>query len=103
MSPAPGAMSKRPIAPDWARPLTGREGSLFASGDLMLKGEDRPLAPAELEMISEREARLSITEGRYHQVRRMFAAAGNHVEQLHRECVGGLSLPEDMAPVSGSC
>lgn len=81
-----------------ARPLTGREGPLFASGELMLKGEDRPLAPAELEMISEREARLSITEGRYHQVRRMFAAAGNHVEQLHRECVGGLSLPEDMAP-----
>jgi 16S rRNA pseudouridine516 synthase len=41
---------------------------------------------------------LTITEGRYHQVRRMFAAAGNHVEGLHRESFGGLSLPVNMAP-----
>ncbi len=60
----------------------------------MLEGEDKPLAPAELEIVSETEALLSITEGRYHQVRRMFAAADNHVEALHREGLGGLSLPE---------
>ena len=48
-------------------------------------------------MISETEALLSIIEGRYHQVRRMFAATGNHVEALHREELGGLSLPEDLA------
>jgi 16S rRNA pseudouridine516 synthase len=81
-----------------ARPLDGREGGLFASGKMMLEGEDKPLAPAELDVVSETEALLSVTEGRYHQVRRMFAATGNHVEDLHREALGGLSLPDDMAP-----
>lgn len=81
-----------------ARPLKGSEGALFASGDLRLEGDDKPLAPAELEVISQTEALLAVTEGRYHQVRRMFAATGNHVETLHRECLGGLSLPESMAP-----
>lgn len=81
-----------------ARPLDGSEGALFASGRLMLEGEDKPLAPAELEIVSETEALLSVTEGRYHQVRRMFAATGNHVEDLHRERMGGLSLPDSLAP-----
>ena len=81
-----------------ARPLNGTEGDLFASGHLMLEGDDKPLAPADLEVISITEALLSVTEGRYHQVRRMFAAVGNHVEELHRERLGGLSLPEGMAP-----
>ena len=79
-----------------ARPLNGSEGALFASGHLTLEGEDKPLAPAELEVVSKTEALLSVTEGRYHQVRRMFAATGNHVEALHRERLGGLSLPDDM-------
>jgi len=81
-----------------ARPLDGSECALFASGHLMLDGEDKPLAPAELVVVSDTEALLSVTEGRYHQVRRMFAATGNHVEDLHRERLGGLSLPDDMAP-----
>ena len=79
-----------------ARPLNGTEGDLFASGLLVLKKENKPLAPAKLEVVSETEVLLSITEGRYHQVRRMFAATGNHVENLHRESVGGLSLPDGM-------
>lgn len=81
-----------------ARPLAGGEGALFASGELLLEGEEKPLAPAELEAISDTEALLSVTEGRYHQVRRMFAATGNHVEALHRERLGGLTLPGDLAP-----
>jgi 16S rRNA pseudouridine516 synthase len=81
-----------------ARPLNGAEGGLFASGQLMLEGEDKPLAPAELEVVSETEALLTVTEGRYHQVRRMFAATGNHVQNLHRERVGGLALPDGMDP-----
>lgn len=80
-----------------ARPLDGTEGDFFASGQLVLNGEKKPLAPAELVVVSETEALLTVTEGRYHQVRRMFAATGNHVEQLHRERLGGLSLPDDMA------
>ena len=81
-----------------ARPLTGTEAALFASGELMLEGEDKPLSPAVLEIVSPTEARLTVTEGRYHQVRRMFAAVGNHVETLHRESLGGLTLPADLAP-----
>jgi 16S rRNA pseudouridine516 synthase len=81
-----------------ARPLQGNEGALFASGELMLEGESKPLAPAVLEVVSPTEALLTVTEGRYHQVRRMFAAAGNHVETLHRERLGGLALPTNLAP-----
>ncbi|MGO4910571.1 16S rRNA pseudouridine(516) synthase [Pseudorhodobacter sp. W20_MBD10_FR17] len=81
-----------------ARPLNGSEADQFASGLLMLEGENKPLAPAELDIISETEVLLSVTEGRYHQVRRMFAATGNHVEELHRESLGGLSLPDGLAP-----
>jgi 16S rRNA pseudouridine516 synthase len=81
-----------------ARPMTGDEKGLFASGTLMLEGEEKPLAPAELEVVTLTEAVLHVTEGRYHQVRRMFAATGNHVEALHREQLGGLSLPESMQP-----
>ncbi len=81
-----------------ARPLAGTEQALFAAGGLVLEGEDKPLAPAELEVLGPTEARLTVTEGRYHMVRRMFAAAGNHVEGLHRERIGGLALPDDLAP-----
>ena len=65
---------------------------LFASGTLRLEGEDKPCAPAELLMIGAREALLTLTEGRYHQVRRMFAAAGSSVLTLHRESFGVLDL-----------
>jgi 16S rRNA pseudouridine516 synthase len=78
------------------RDLAGGEDDLFASGTLMLEGETKPLAPAVLAPVSPWLARLSITEGRYHQVRRMFAAAGNHVTTLHRESIGGLELPADL-------
>ena len=67
---------------------------LFESGTLLLHGEDKPLLPATLDVIGDRDVRISVTEGRYHQVRRMFAAAGNHVVQLHRESTGSLQLGE---------
>ncbi|KRG75066.1 pseudouridine synthase [Stenotrophomonas ginsengisoli] len=75
-----------------AQDLRGDEGAIFASGELMLEGEHKPLLPAELEVTGPRTARLTLHEGRYHQVRRMFAAVGNHVEALHRAHVGGLDL-----------
>jgi 16S rRNA pseudouridine516 synthase len=80
------------------RPLTGEEEAMFASGTLMLENDDKPLSPAELEPLSATTARLTIHEGRYHQVRRMFAAVGNHVTALHRDRIGGLALPPDLAP-----
>lgn len=80
------------------RPLRGDEAATFAAGGLMLEGETKPLLPAMMETVSPTEARLTITEGRYHQVRRMFAAMGNHVTGLHRESLGGLALPDDLEP-----
>jgi len=78
------------------RPLDGTEAERFAAGTLMLESETTPLAPATLEPLGENQARLTITEGRYHQVRRMFAAVGNHVTGLHRDQIGGLALPNDL-------
>ena len=75
-----------------AHDLRGDESALFASGSLMLESENTPLAPVAMEMIGARTARLTLTEGRYHQVRRMFAAVGNRVEALHRSRIGGLAL-----------
>lgn len=81
-----------------ARPLDGTEAALFGSGKLTLKGDDKPLAPAVLEIVSATEALITVTEGRYHQVRRMFSAAGNFVEALRRERLDDLRLPELLAP-----
>ena len=78
-------------------PLSGREAEIFASGTLMLEGEERPLLPVRLDVTDATHCAVTLTEGRYHQVRRMFAAVGNHVTALHRDRVGGLDLPEDLA------
>ncbi len=80
-----------------AHDLGSEVAALFASGTLLLESEQTPLLPAELEALAPRRARLTLHEGRYHQVRRMFAAVGNHVEALHRERIGGLDLG-DLAP-----
>ena len=77
-----------------AHDLRGDEAEVFASGSLLLESETTPLAPAILEVLEPRRARLILTEGRYHQVRRMFAAVGNHVQALHRSRVGGLALED---------
>jgi 16S rRNA pseudouridine516 synthase len=78
------------------RPLRGDEEKIFASGELLLEGEEKPLLPARLEVLSPTRATVTVTEGRYHQVRRMFAAVGNHVTALHRDRVGSLALPDDL-------
>lgn len=70
---------------------------LFAAGTLQLEGEDKPCAPADLKLLSPREAELTLTEGRYHQVRRMFAAVGATVVTLHRTHFGDLTL-DDLPP-----
>ena len=75
-----------------ASDLRGHEAGIFASGALMLESENEPLAPAAMEVVTPRHARLTLVEGRYHQVRRMFAAVGNHVEALQRSRIGGLTL-----------
>ena len=79
------------------RAIAEEDIAVFAAGTLVLEGETDPLAPAVLEILSSTSAYLTITEGRYHQVRRMFAAVGNHVTALHRDRIGGLDLPSDLA------
>lgn len=78
-----------------AEPLEGEAmeaaRTRFAEG-ILLEGEDKPTLPAELIMNSPYDAELTLYEGRYHQVRRMFAALGNRVVALHRESIGTLSL-----------
>ena len=66
--------------------------TLFASGTLMLEGESKPCLPARLEVLGARSARLELTEGRYHQVKRMFGSQGCPVIRLHRSRIGALEL-----------
>lgn len=97
-----GALLHRIISPrsqvtkcyeaELAEDLRGDEVATFASGNLLLESEESPLAPALLDVLSSRRARLTVTEGRYHQVRRMFAAVGNHVETLSRIAIGALAV-----------
>lgn len=103
-----GALLHRIIAPKshvskryhvtLARPLRGDEGTVFGAGTLMLDGEDKPLLPAQWTPLSSHDGQLTLHEGRYHQVRRMFAALGNHVEKLHRDRIGTYDLPETLPP-----
>ncbi|TXN33751.1 pseudouridine synthase [Methylobacterium sp. WL19] len=78
------------------RPLKGDEVMVLGSGSMLLEGEDKPLLPVEMEVEDETHVVVTLHEGRYHQVRRMFAALGNHVTALHRDRIGGLTLPADM-------
>lgn len=79
-----------------ASPLEGQEAAAavrrFASGGLQLQGDRTPLLPAVLRLLGPTRAEVCICEGRYHQIRRMFAALGHQVTGLHRAAVGGLRL-----------
>jgi len=68
----------------------------FADG-IQLKSEPQPCLPAKLEIIDANEALLTLSEGKYHQVKRMFAAVGNLVIALHREKIGHIELDPDLA------
>jgi 16S rRNA pseudouridine516 synthase len=74
------------------RDLPAGTEDLFSSGELVLPGEETACAPAPMRRIGPREAEIDLTEGRYHQVRRMFATQGCSVVELHRIKVGRLEL-----------
>jgi len=59
---------------------------------ILLQGQQKPTLPAKLEVVNEREVLLTITEGKFHQVKRMFRAVGNRVRALHRESIGSIHL-----------
>ncbi|MDI1302163.1 MAG: pseudouridine synthase [bacterium] len=94
---APGRHEKR-YRVQTARPIEADAVTRFAAG-LSLRGEeDTPTRPARLEITGACEALVWLQEGRYHQVKRMFAAIGNHVDALHREAVAGIELDPALAP-----
>ena len=64
---------------------------------VLLHNEKKPTLPATVKIINERCIELSIVEGKYHQVKRMLAAVGNHVKQLHRQQIGTIQLDESLA------
>lgn len=64
---------------------------------ILLKNEQHPCKPATLEWLDRNEVRLTISEGKYHQVKRMFAALDNRVVKLHRERIGAIALDEALA------
>ncbi|AHG75270.1 Ribosomal small subunit pseudouridine synthase A [Mannheimia varigena USDA-ARS-USMARC-1296] len=64
---------------------------------ILLRGEKEPTLPAKLEIFDDYNVNLTISEGRYHQVKRMFAALGNKVEALHRWRIGDVILDETLA------
>ncbi len=80
-----------------AQPLSAEARERLEAG-VMLKDESKPTKPATVVIRSEKEIELTLAEGRYHQVKRMLAAVGNHVEWLHRFRIGSIELDPDLAP-----
>lgn len=78
-------------------PLQSELVQRFAAG-LLLNGDAKPTLPAQLELLGSHTARVTLHEGRYHQVKRMFAACSNRVEALHRESIGALQLDPSLQP-----
>lgn len=74
------------------KPLRGDEGTLFASGGFLMQGDDKPLKPAVWQPDGPQSGTMQLTEGRFHQIRRMFRTLGNEVVALHRFQTGGLPL-----------
>ncbi len=77
-----------------AHPLNGDEGEIFASGTLILHGEEKALLPAKLSVLNENTVLLEIVEGKYHQVKRMFGAVHNRVSALHRVSFNGFDTED---------
>jgi 16S rRNA pseudouridine516 synthase len=78
-------------------PLTDKQVQHLLAG-VVLDDDPKPVRAAACEAVDEHHLRLTLTEGKYHQVKRMLAAVGNRVEGLHRSRIGGLALPDELAP-----
>ena len=77
------------------QPLTSEQSKQLEQG-VMLNGEDKPTLPATIEKLSDLKIRLTIHQGKYHQVKRMMAAVGNIVIALHRERIGDIKLDSSL-------
>jgi len=76
------------------KPLSSDIVDIFASGKIVLKGEKKPLKIAKLQILDTNLARLEITQGKYHQVKRMFAFVNNKVLKLHRVSFGSFFVDD---------
>ncbi|MFL0809337.1 MAG: pseudouridine synthase [Agarilytica sp.] len=94
---SPNVSCKKVYRVSLERPISPKVPEAFANG-LQLEGEKKKTRPAFLHVITPTKVRLSLSEGKYHQVKRMFAATGNHVTSLHRESIAGISLDELLQP-----
>ena len=79
-----------------AEPLTEDAAQTLRDG-IQLYGEKHPTQPAGVEILPDQQARITIHEGKYHQIKRMLIAVGNRVESLHRESIGGLVLDNTLS------
>lgn len=82
-----------------ADPVTDATLAALRTG-VVLNDEPAPIAALACERLDASTLRLTLAEGKYHQVKRMIGATGNRVETLQREAIGGHALPADMAPGS---
>jgi 16S rRNA pseudouridine516 synthase len=80
-----------------ARPVTPEQVAQLRAG-VVLNDDPAPVRSEECEATGEFTLRMMLTEGKYHQVKRMVAAVGNHVESLHRRSFGRITIPEGLAP-----
>ncbi len=78
-------------------PVTEKQMDHLLKG-VVLDDDPKPCFAQACELLSEKTLVMTIVEGRYHQVKRMMAAVGNHVEQLHRSQIGAYVMPKDLAP-----
>ena len=77
--------------------ITEQQVEKLVSG-VVLDDSPKPVQAAACEKVTDTHLKLTLTEGKYHQVKRMLAAVGNRVEGLHRSAIGNLQLPDDLAP-----
>jgi len=82
---------------DTKHPLDDQQIARLLAG-VVLDDDPRPVKAAACEAVAPQHLRLTLTEGKYHQVKRMLAAVGNRVEALHRSQIGALKLPDTLAP-----
>ena len=94
---SPGSKCKKVYLVSLAQPFDQNTEQAFHTG-IQLDGEKKPTLPACIEQLDSHQVRLTIQEGKYHQVKRMFAATGNHVTALHRIAIGRIALDPALQP-----
>ena len=92
---SPNYEHKKIYCVDLDSAITENQIRILSEG-VQLKKEKKRSLPAEIEVVNDHVIRMTLSEGTYHQVRRMMAAVGNHVVKLHRERIGEISLDDDL-------